>query len=374
MRVLEFLALAGLASALSTTANAQFSVSGGGSPIPTAGTGGGGIWTSTQPPSHGVATAVVPVPVTNIDSVVIDGFSHTWIGDLQAVLVDPAGVGHTIFVRPGVDVGGSTVGNSGDFLGGSYTFIESGAPNDLPDDNTAVNPPAGTYNQDFFTGATTWPSGTSSIFNTPLSLITGPSGTWELRIYDWAGADIGGFTGWTLNGNGGGGANTGASDCDCVIGGPCGNSSGAGRGCPNSNGNGLGAELIGSGNADTILANDTFSFAVTDAAPGKPGLILSGDSSAGPAGIFVPNSAGVLCNTGPNAARGFVVVTGGTGAASFPDFQGAPYGQHANAVSGVPRSYTFWFRDPGTATGCVGADGIASNDFNFSNGWTVMWL
>ena len=55
----------------------------------------------------------------------------------------------------------------------------------------------------------------------------------------------------------------------------------------------------------------------------------------------------------------------------LPDFQGAPYGSASNVTAGQLSSYTFWFRDPGTA--CAPNDTGAA-DFNFSNGWYVNWL
>lgn len=169
------------------------------------------------------------------------------------------------------------------------------------------------------------------------------------------------------------GDHSGASDCDCSGGNsPCFNVSGSGRGCMNSNGNGLGAMLTGSGNADSVTANDTFALAVIDAAPNKPGLILAGTGTLGPFGATgIANSAGVLCVSG-STARGFVVSTDANGAASFPNFQGAPFSASGLVGSGVSVSYTYWFRDPGTAVGCTN-DGPAS-DFNFSNGHRVMWL
>jgi hypothetical protein len=163
--------------------------------------------------------------------------------------------------------------------------------------------------------------------------------------------------------------NSGASDCDCVAGGPCFTVSGAGHGCPNSNASGLGAKLSGAGNAS--MGADSFSLAVTDAAPSKPGLILSGTASLGPGGVAtVPDSAGLLC-VGGSTRRGSVVVTDATGAASFPDFQGAAYSASDIVSVGSSVSYTHWFRDPGTTAGCP--NDTASSDFNFSNGWTVTW-
>jgi len=376
MKILKLLAVAGLAATLSATANAQFSVSGGGSTIPASGSGGGGTWDTLMPPTPATSAVTVPDAVTGIDCVTIDGLAHTWIGDVQATLQDPNGVQHNIFVRPGY-LNTSGFGNSGDFDGGSYTFVETGG-SDLPNDSGSAGAAAGCWNQDFDTGGTTWVSGTNGINNTALSAITGPAGTWTLTIYDWGAGDSGSFTGWTLSGNGANDCNgcgpvdnTGASDCDCTGGNsPCSNVSGAGRGCPNSNANGLGAALVGAGSADT--ANDTFSLSVTDAAPNKPGLILSGTASQGPNGIgTVADSAGLLCVDG-TTRRGKVVFADANGAASFPDFQGAPYSASDIVAAGSPTSYTYWFRDGGTAAGCTGDTG--SSDFNYSNGWTVTWL
>jgi subtilisin-like proprotein convertase family protein len=380
MRFLTLLVATGLA----TTANAQFSVSGAGDFIPNQGTGGdaaavgdaGAVWDTTQAGFPGSSTVSVPEAVTSIDCVTVHGLSHTWIGDLQATLVDPAGNEHLIFVRPGY-LNTGTFGNSGDFLGGDYTFVESGGM-DLPDQSsTSTSPAAGCYNQTFSTGGTTWVSGTNNISNTPLSGISGAAGDWQLHIYDWAGGDTGQFTGWTLSGNGAGdcagcGAsdNTGKSDCDCTgANGPCSTASGAGRGCPNSNANGLGAMLVGSGNAS--IGADTFSLALTDGPPSKPGLILSGTASLGPNGVgTVPDSAGILC-VGGATRRGSVVMTDASGAASFPDFQGAAYSLSDIVTAGGSVSYTYWGRDPNTAAGCAGD--TASSDFTFSNGWTVNW-
>ena len=164
--------------------------------------------------------------------------------------------------------------------------------------------------------------------------------------------------------------NSGASDCDCTAAnGACSTVSESGRGCPNSNANGLGAQLVGMGNA--VVGADSFGLAVTDAAPSKPGLILSGTASLGPNGLgTIPDSAGLLC-VGGSTRRGSVVLTDANGAASFPDFQGAPYSSSDIVGVGLAVSYTHWFRDPNTASGCVGD--TASSDFNFSNGWTVTW-
>ncbi|TVQ30292.1 MAG: hypothetical protein EA376_13565 [Phycisphaeraceae bacterium] len=186
-------------------ATVPFSGSGPGGNIPAVGTGGGGSWTSTGGPTvlpndPFVSTISVPDDIKSVKSIEISGLTHTWIGDVQAVLVSPDNIGHNIFVRPGLFNPG-TFGNSGDFLGGDYTFVESGG-SDLPTSTTtAVNPPAGTYNQAFGVGAGMWPDGGFSIFNTPMGSISGGGGDWTLVIYDWAVGDAGALTGWTLNAN-----------------------------------------------------------------------------------------------------------------------------------------------------------------------------
>ena len=172
--------------------------------------------------------------------------------------------------------------------------------------------------------------------------------------------------------DGGTGCLCGGSICDCSGGnGPCGNSSGAGRGCPNSNPNGLGAALVGSGNPS--ISNDTFALACVDGPANKPGLLFAGTMDFGPNGLnSVPDSAGLSC-VGGVTRRGSVVFTDATGNAAFPDFQGAPFGQSDIVVPGMTLTYTHWFRDPGTAAGCLN-DTPTGSDFNFSNGWALMWM
>ncbi len=169
------------------------------------------------------------------------------------------------------------------------------------------------------------------------------------------------------------GPGSGSSTCDCTGGnGPCFNLSGPGRGCPNSNPNGLGAMLTATGVPQ--ISNDTLGFNIADAAPNKPGLIFAGDTDLGPSGLStIPNSAGVFCVAGPNTVRGSVFFTDASGAASLPTFQsGGPYSTDPGVVAGQSRSYLFWYRDPGTAFGCLN-DGPQA-DFNQSNGWTLTWV
>ena len=346
MRMLKLLSLAGLAVALSSTANAQFSASGAGAAIPASGTGGGGTAPDVAlPPSPAVSTAAVGVAVSNIDSIVIDGLSHTWIGDLQMTLSDPNGVEHLFVMRPGST--GTSAGNSGDFTGATYTFVETGGVA-LPTTGDAA---PGTYDQSFDTGnGFAWTSGTLGINNTPLSAISGPAGNWTLTIYDWAGGDTGSFSGWTLNGNGGGGGNTGAAYCfgdgtgtAC----PCAAFGGIGEGCLTTSG--TGATLAASGNAD--VANDTFQLDVSGAPANKPGLFFQGDNQL----ATVTAGDGVLCSN--STLRYGVNSTDAGGNVTQTGFG-------ANAAAGTSLNYQYWFRDTGNPCG---------GGFNFSNGWNQAW-
>ena len=171
---------------------ASICVSGGpGGAIPTSGTGGtGSVWPGTFPLNEMVSSySVTPPPgATKIVKVQLDSLSHTWIGDLQIVLTDPTGGRHNVVYRPGSVTG--SVGLACDY-GGTYSIYESSGLS-FPTTCTALTP--GDYVQTFGD----WPTGTSSVFNTPLGLIPISSGTWTLTIYDWAGGDSGTLGGWQL--------------------------------------------------------------------------------------------------------------------------------------------------------------------------------
>ena len=197
MKINKSLALiaTGIATLISTSAMAD-SVSGTGGLIPASGTGGGGTWQTVLPPNPFVSTVNVPVAVASIQSVVLNvSTTHTWIGDLQVVLFSPSGQGYNIFVRPGSTAG--SVGNSGDLLVGQYTFVDPvGGNPTLPTVGNAV--PGTTYAQSY----NGWTNGNLGINNVGLNSVSGASGNWTLRIYDWAGGDTGALAtanGWTLN-------------------------------------------------------------------------------------------------------------------------------------------------------------------------------
>ncbi len=256
---------------LTGSVTAQLSAIGTGGLIPDTGTGGGGVWAAplpatTLPAVSTTSTASISIVVTRVNSILVQGLTHTFIGDLQMTLRDPDGVEHNIFLRPGMG-NGNSFGQAGDMLLGDWTFVQCGA-SDLPDCGFTVcgnnDVPSGTYNQTFFTGAYLWPDGNLGIFNTDMCSITGPAGDWELVFYDWAGGDGGSFDSWTMNFNasgcglgcsspfadscnGDGGDQLGCTDC------PCGNNTPMDTvgGCINSSNNGT--RLLPSGDPSISL-------------------------------------------------------------------------------------------------------------------------
>jgi subtilisin-like proprotein convertase family protein len=158
---------------------------GPGGPFPTSGTGDG-IYPNTFPTFPLVSNLAVTIPAgaTVVTSVTFRNMSHTFVGDCQFVLTDPAGARYNIFCRPpfGCD------------FSGDYTIVGScGGGMGMPSTCPTIFP-AGTYDEYFGT----WPSGTNSITNTPMFSIPAQSGTWTLTIYDWAGADVGTLTSWEM--------------------------------------------------------------------------------------------------------------------------------------------------------------------------------
>ncbi len=185
-------ALAALAvSANAQTLGCEVGVANGGL-IPATGTGGG-AYPGTLPTAPSLFTlnvASLPPGATVVTEVKLFGAVHTWSSDCQFVLEDPSGGLHNIFVRPGTTTG---TGYSCDF-NGDYRFVPPCTTTvlSLPATctGTAVLAP-GTYDQSFGRSTLAWPSGTNGINNTPLDSIAAATGTWTLRVYDWAGGDSG---------------------------------------------------------------------------------------------------------------------------------------------------------------------------------------
>lgn len=192
--VMTLTAAAALAFAAGTaSASISASYTGPGGVIPAMGTGGGGTWPGTFPLTPFVSSVNVLNPVKNVVSVDFANLTHSWIGDVHAVLRDPNGIGYNVVVRPGSVTG--SVGWSDNFAG-NYTFADGGAP--IPGGGgTANNIASGTYAWGF--NDAQWPSGTNGVNNSSAAGISGPAGVWTMTIYDWVGADPGNLGSWTLN-------------------------------------------------------------------------------------------------------------------------------------------------------------------------------
>jgi subtilisin-like proprotein convertase family protein len=154
--------------------------------IPTSGTGGGGNFPISFPPSETAMTLSVPTlppGATVVTEVKFNGFFHTYAADLQIVLTAPNGSRHNLFYR---------ASGSCDFSGDYILVPECTTGVPFGACSGVVTP--GSY-EPYTTG---WPSGTLSVNNTPLSAIAAATGTWTLTVYDWAGADVGSMTSWDL--------------------------------------------------------------------------------------------------------------------------------------------------------------------------------
>ena len=353
MKTQQLLATIGLCLALAATAPAQFSVTGGGSNVPAA-PNSDGTWESVMPQVPGSATVNVPEPVFSLESLTLRGFDHMYMGDAMCTLADPNGVEYVIFVRPGYDYNGSTFGNSGIMNTGDYEFVESGAPNDLPADDSYTDIYGGQYNQTFDTGGDVWNDGAVGIKTTPLSEITGPAGLWKVRVYDWyAGADDGYFGNWVLTGNGGGGAGFCYGDGAIC---PCGNTPGPGQGCANTTG--AGATLGATGNP-TVGENDSMVLHVVRCPGYVPGLFFQGDRQVG-------GSVGLIFGDGLRCVGGNIIRL----EVGFTDDRGrvdstVRISDKANLHAGDARSYQFWYRDPGLSP--------CNTEFNITNGVARTW-
>ena len=149
---------------------------------------------------------------------------------------------------------------------------------------------------------------------------------------------------------------------------PCGAVGLVNQGCPNTNPNGRGAKLVGTGNAQ--FSSDTFGLQITDGAFAKAGIIIKGGNAVNyPFGDpTVPNSSGLFC-VSPQQ-RGDVFFTNGSGAATVTVFQLQPFGATA-LPAGSKTYYQYWFRDPSNPCQNPPASVAA---FNFSNAVEVMWV
>ena len=297
----------GLVLAVPAAAN-SFSVSGGGGGI----IDGVGTWNAVLPPPSASSSVNVPRTVTSITSVTITGLQHTWVGDVHFILRNPAGQRTNVFARPGL-TSSTSFGNSFDFLGGTYTFVSAGFPM-LP---TAANPAPGTYIQNHGgSGTGVWNN--NAVSSTQLlSAVTGGAGLWTLEAYDWAGGDVGSFSGWTLSGEDtsssvsafclGDGTGT---PCPCTNGDP-------GRGCKNSKpGLPFGALLtavnaIGGPNPSVSVTANDLGLKAENMMAGSYTIFFQGTVSLGN-GNPSPFYDGLECVSGTVVRLGRITTMGGT--------------------------------------------------------------
>jgi subtilisin-like proprotein convertase family protein len=154
---------------------------------------GGGLVVPDNVPAG--VTSVINVPDSGpftINSVKLNGATHSWVGDLIAKLTTPQGVTIDLFNRVGRAATATTgFGDSSD-LAGDYTFADGGASFTAAAlaAGAAAPVPPGTYQSEGPGGAATLLSGGN-----------GPDaqGNWTLFISDNAGGDTGGIQGWTLD-------------------------------------------------------------------------------------------------------------------------------------------------------------------------------
>ena len=200
LKSFALISVAAAAASLTPNAMAQCVAGGTGGAVPSAGTGDG-TWPGALPtsPMIGSLTTVTPSGATVINSVKLNGLSHTWVGDMHIVLAEPGGAKHTIVHRVG-SAGGS-FGCAAD-ASGNYVIVDAVGSNGCnglnPMDCSSDPVTPGTYTQSFGD----WPTGSAGIANTALEAIPVPTDalphTWTLYIYDWAGGDVGALTSFEL--------------------------------------------------------------------------------------------------------------------------------------------------------------------------------
>ena len=119
--------------------------------------------------------------------------NHTWVGDVNVVLVAPDNTEHVVFSDTGWTGGVSCNGDSSD-LGGNYTFSDSAGGDwwaeATTQGGTGVLTP-GPYRTSVEGGSLSGGSPTS--INSAFAGVN-PNGTWTLRVIDGASSDTGSVT------------------------------------------------------------------------------------------------------------------------------------------------------------------------------------
>lgn len=134
---------------------------------------------------------------TNVEaSVTFGGPAHSWVGDVEAVLIAPNGASHTLFART-LATTATSCGDSTDATG-SYTFADSAA---APPNGgwwqtanilgAAVPMTIGSYRTTAIGGAGAPNPQPPTNMNAAFAGVANPNGTWTLRISDHGGGDTG---------------------------------------------------------------------------------------------------------------------------------------------------------------------------------------
>lgn len=130
--------------------------------------------------------------------------AHSWVGDIDAVLMGPGGSpSHVLFTFTGGEAAGGGFGDESN-LAGPYNFSDAATMNwwAAAASTSATAPiPAGDYRTSNDTGANT-------LMNPVFAGVANPNGTWTLKFNDCASGDTGGISAASLTITTGGGGGT----------------------------------------------------------------------------------------------------------------------------------------------------------------------
>lgn len=122
--------------------------------------------------------------------------SHTWVADLEVVLIAPNGAQQTIFNRTGA-IGASNDPGDSSNLGGPYSFWD-GAPSSptwwsaAAAASSTAPVPSGIYRASVRGGSSS--GGGNALITPSFGSVDDPNGVWTLRIRDGVAADTGSIT------------------------------------------------------------------------------------------------------------------------------------------------------------------------------------
>jgi hypothetical protein len=194
MNGVRLLAVGAIAALLPTLSRAQaFNFGGPGGNIPDIGTF-----------SSDIAVGGTGLTVSSVERVTIFGFAHTWVGDMIVWFEKLGGPRILLFQRVLGD-GTATFGDSSD-LGGNYRFEDNGAlqtfeQGAMGGGGTFVVPDGVAYRPARQADPNATSAGVNSVSETYSVFAKIPlDGTWRLTISDYAGGDVGAFSGWEFRG------------------------------------------------------------------------------------------------------------------------------------------------------------------------------